>query len=304
MRLLAALLWMPALCAAACTPIQGTSITGRDLAAADGQFAGVPPELSVGFAPAPGLRRVFSQAELDRVAKRYGIAVEPRELCFEYAMHAMDSSAISAALQLLVPGAEMRIEEMNRYTIPDGKIVFALSSLPRPPGLNPDEPVVWRGSIEYAPGRKFTIWVKLRITVSTPQVMALREIPADHELAAADVEIRSARRFPSPQRVAEHLDQVLGRKTVRAFRAGSPLPSDGLRGANETADSKTPVVRGDSVKVTVESGLAHIVLDAKAESTAVEGGMVKLRNPKSGKLFEARVTGKGSAEIVAQAVSQ
>ncbi|MDQ6678507.1 MAG: flagellar basal body P-ring formation chaperone FlgA, partial [Acidobacteriota bacterium] len=212
--------------------------------------------------------------------------------------------AVIAAIQPLVPGADIRIEEMNRYPVPDGKIIFALSSLPRPPADNPDEPVVWRGSIEYAPGRKFTIWVKARVSIATPEVLAIREIPADHELSAADVEIRPVRRFPSAQRMAERLDEVVGRKTMKAFRTGSPIPIGGLRAGNETAASKTSVVRGDSVKVTVESGLTHLVLDARAESAAVEGGMVKLRNPKSGKVFEARVTGKSSAVVVAQAASQ
>src|SRR5208282_472496 len=59
--------------AMSCLPLEGDRILARDLAAATPAFALWPPETELGYAPAPGLRRVLRAAELRRLASRQGL---------------------------------------------------------------------------------------------------------------------------------------------------------------------------------------------------------------------------------------
>ncbi len=67
------------------------------------------------------------------------------------------------AMQEAIPGAEVEILETGKFEVPEGKPVFSAALLPKPPAARPDDPVVWRGYIEYAPNRRFTIWAKVRV---------------------------------------------------------------------------------------------------------------------------------------------
>ena len=211
-----------------CVPVRDSVLHGRDLAAADAQFAAVDPEVAVGYAPAPGARRLVSEAEMIRLAKRFGIEGPVHETCFQYEMTKLDAAAVHSAMEEAIPGAAFEILDMGKFDVPDGKLTFSLGSLPKPPISRPEEPVIWRGYVEYAQNRHFTIWAKVRV---------------------------------------QRLDVA--------------------------------VLRGDEVMVQVEAGGAKIKISARAESQAGLGETVKLRNPKSGKVFEARVTGKGAANLVA-----
>ena len=216
-----------------CVPVRDSVLHGRDLAEADVHFAAVDPDTALGYAPVPGSRRVISEAEMTRLAKRFGIDGAVHEACFQYAMTKLDPSAVKTAMEEAIPGAQIEVLETGKFEVPEGKTVFSVASLPKPPIAHPDEPVIWRGSIEYAPNRRFTIWAKVRV-----------------------------------------------------------------------ARTDMAVQRGDEVVVQVEAGGARIKISARAESQAALGETVKLRNPKSGKVFEARVTGKGSASLIAPAVEE
>jgi flagella basal body P-ring formation protein FlgA len=49
------------------------------------------------------------------------------------------------------------------------------------------------------------------------------------------------------------------------------------------------------VTVQVQSGAAVLTLEAEAQSDGRAGQVISLRNASSGKVFRARVTGKGHA---------
>jgi hypothetical protein len=50
-----------------CYPVQDDRIYARDMTAAIPAFAGVPADFALGYAPAPGTRRVFKGAALERL---------------------------------------------------------------------------------------------------------------------------------------------------------------------------------------------------------------------------------------------
>ena len=81
-----------------CLPVRGERILAGDLARAVPAFAGLAPELVLGYAPAPGARRVYGAAELSRLARRYGLAAEPgMEVCFARPLETLTSERVAAA---------------------------------------------------------------------------------------------------------------------------------------------------------------------------------------------------------------
>ena len=55
------------------------------------------------------------------------------------------------------------------------------------------------------------------------------------------------------------------------------------------------VDRGDAVIVQVQSGGATLALEAQAEASGRRGQNIAFRNNTSGKIFHAKITGKGHA---------
>ncbi len=281
-----------------CQSVQGNTILGRDLAAADSAFRSIPPETQISFAPAPGSHRIFSGGELLRIAQRYGIPGEFHELCFTYPVRKLEPGEIREAMKesLGMEKAEIELKEFSMFPAPAGKVFFPLSSLPRPSLSHEQEPVVWRGYVQYGNDRKFTIWGKVRITVSQESVVARQDLPAGQMVNASQVETKTIVGFPSSLKVATAISQVAGLSLKRSVKVGTPIPIDAIEMSTDGA-TKGEVMRGDLVEVNVEVGAAHLKLGARAESSGSTGETVTLRNPKSGKTFPAQVIGKGKVIV-------
>ena len=56
--------------------------------------------------------------------------------------------------------------------------------------------------------------------------------------------------------------------------------------------------RGDLVDVTAISGAAQLHVPALAETPGRQGDMISLKNPRSGKIFRARIEGKDKALVM------
>src|SRR5450432_4772495 len=85
----------------ACHAVASMRILGRDLAAADSNFAGLAPDLSLGYSPAPGLRRVLGNTELLRIARAHGLATTNtvNELCFEWPMSNLEPEQMISVMR-------------------------------------------------------------------------------------------------------------------------------------------------------------------------------------------------------------
>jgi flagella basal body P-ring formation protein FlgA len=280
---------------AACHGVEGDAILGRDLAAADAQFAGVPEEARIGYAPMPGTQRTLSAMDLKRVAGQFGIAGEFHDVCFEYPTGRLETVEIVGAMRdsLKAERAEIEIAEFSLYPAPKGAVVFPLSGLGRPSLAHLAEPVIWRGYVEYANRRRFAVWAKVRIAVDGTRVVAAEDIPAARAVQGSQLRVERWHGFPAFQAVASTVDQVAGHTLRRPVRKDAAVPLDAV----ESAASRE-VNRGEAVEVDVDAGLAHLKFEGRAESGGALGETITVRNAKSGKTFTARVTGKGKVEVM------
>jgi flagella basal body P-ring formation protein FlgA len=86
------------------------------------------------------------------------------------------------------------------------------------------------------------------------------------------------------------VEELVGKCPRRLIKAGAEVvPS--------TLVEERPVARGQKVQVQVESGATRLTLEGRAQSAGEVGGTVSVRNPQNGRLFPARVSGKGQVVV-------
>lgn len=276
-----------------CHPVAGDRIRGADLAAADPSFSALPSDLTIGFAPQPGARRLFEPAELARIAKVNGLDalndIAPQ--CFERAVAPLDPAAVEAAMRqaLDLPDARIEIAELSKFPAPAGEIVFSRSALSEPPA---NGTATWNGAVHYEGGR-FPIWARVRISIRQKRVVAVAPLRPGRQVHAGDVELQEADEFPHSSPSLTTLEQAIGRLPRRPIAPGTALTTALL-------DEPVDIEAGQSVVVEVRSGAATVTVEAKAESAGRRGEMMSFRNPVSGKLFRARVEDKGRAFLDCQ----
>jgi len=266
----------------ACHPVTGSRILARDLAGADAQYAALPSTLIAGFSAEPGAPRVFTAAQLRRLAAANGLKIEnPADLCFEIPMSRLkEDDALSAMRRVLPPEATLKILEIQSAAVPAGNLEFPLSGL-QSAGL-------WRGEVKYADTKTFPVWARVSLSVNYSAVVAAADLPAD--IAIPEGALRLEQRTGSLQHeiTAATIAEVVGRAPKHLLRAGALIPIALL--------TEPPAVhRGDSVRVEVRSGPARLHFDAIAEAPAFKGAIVALRNPANGKTFKARLDSPNTA---------
>ena len=270
---------MIALLMAACLQVTGTRVLAADLALAAPEFGALPAGTELAHAPAPGARRVLHTAELARLAARQGLKLErATEVCLEHPTAPLEGEALARAMPL--DGARVEVLDFSRLPAPRGRIVFPRQALQRS-GL-------WRGYIEYAAGRRFSIWARVKIAARVERAVAKEDLRPGRPVEAAQVRVESSEGFPDPE--AASLEQVVGRALRRRIPAGRPIPLSALAPARD-------VQRGELVRVEVASSAARLAFTARAESDAAHGQPVRVRNLESGKVFTARAEGKGRVKV-------
>ena len=277
-----------AVAVAACLPVSSVSdhIRAVDLAPASETFAALDPATVIGLAPAPGVRRVFSAAELRRIAARLGAQSAPETgLCVERKTALLDAARLLAALQAEAPAANLRLLDFSRAPVPEGELAFPRSGLRRAPG----SAYFWNGSVRYAAGRRFSVWVKFEAHAPARVVVAAVNLKPGQAIEAAQLRLET-RDEPFASGFASALDQVIGQVARRPVRSGTALEPQWL-------EQPPDVARGDPVKVDVWSGAAHLQLDARAESAGAAGQPVQVRNPATQKNFLVRVESKGRVSV-------
>src|SRR5262249_21989796 len=136
------------------------------------------------------------------------------------------------------------------------------------------------------------IWVRVKITVPLKRVVAVEPLQPDRPIAAAQVRLEECEGLPSAQPPARDLEQVVGRMPRRPIAAGSEI-------LLSLITQPAAVARGETVEVEVRSGSARLGFTARAESPGGPGDTIQVRNPRSGKSFQAKVSAKGKVLVVA-----
>lgn len=282
-----------------CHPLRGPNILGEDLRQALPAFSGMPGDAVVAISPAAGVQRRFTSVDLARIGRKYGIAVPAdTNVCFEWPMVTLTASSIAASMGAALKPVEARVEvlAMSHTTAPAGQIEFPLTGLSASTLTDPLTPVTWRGQVRYGGSREFEIWARVRLAVTTTRVVATENLLPGRIIANSQVRLETYDEFPLKHEVVRNLDEVVGKLIRRPIRSGQPV---------FRMDLTDPLLvsRGQAVDVTVVSGAAEIRLEAVANTSGRQGETVSLTNPQTGKLFQARVTAKGKAILVANGPS-
>ncbi|HKW96633.1 MAG TPA: flagellar basal body P-ring formation chaperone FlgA [Bryobacteraceae bacterium] len=274
---------------AACIPVEDDRILARDLAVAEPQFLAIAPDTPLGYAPAPGVRRVLLPGELARFAARFHLQPDPlREVCVERPMEELTRDRLLEALAAAAPGVTVDLADFSRYSVPKGEITFPLAGLSRP--ADPAQPALWKGAVKYGRNHGFAIWVRARLSIPIERVMAIRALPAGHAIQPDSVRVEKAAAFPFGRQPAAHVDEVTSRIPRRPIAAGDAIFAYLL-------DAPREVNAGDRVNVEVASGQAHVSLDGRAEGAGRRGDVISVRNPASGRMFRATVERAGTVAV-------
>jgi len=282
--------------ATSCQFVRGEHITGADLARAIPAFAAIPKDTMAGYSPAPGSRRLFQFAELNRIGAGYHVSVpEEAKACFEWKLQTVDESTVRMAMResLRAPDAQVEILSLSKTLAPEGSIEFPVSGLSAAASVDPATPVLWRGYVSYAKSRRFALWARVRLSITMTRVVATTALLPNSPIAAGQIRLETYEDFPLQNDIARSIEEVVGRLPRRGIRQGLPV---------FRTDLMDPflIQRGDQVQVTAISGAAQLQLtDAIAQTSGRQGDLISLKNPRSGKIFRARVEGKGKAIVLA-----
>jgi flagella basal body P-ring formation protein FlgA len=237
----------------------------------------------IGYSPAPGARRIFKSLELQRIGTPYGVAVAPdAEACFEWSLQTLTDDAVRGAIRdsLQSPGARIDVLAISRSQAPAGQLSFPLSGLLASTLTGPDTPVTWRGEVQYHGSRKFSVWARVKLSATMTRVVATQLILPGQTLTPDQVRLETYDDFPLRNDIARNLEDVVGRMPRRALRMGMPVFRTDLI-------EPLQVQRGDLVDVP-----------ALAETPGRQGDMISLKNPRTGKIFRARIEGKDKALVM------
>src|SRR5438034_424517 len=144
------ILWLPLfmnLTVGTCTPIHAGHILAADVARAVREFAAVPGDEIIGYAPVHVSRRVLHSGDLRRLASKFNVKLDSeREVCFEWTLATVSREEIVRAMResLELPNAHIEIIEIGTHVAPEGKMIFPLQGL-IPAAERNKGPALWRG---------------------------------------------------------------------------------------------------------------------------------------------------------------
>lgn len=265
-----------------CRPVHSVRIYARDLAATEPVFAALPPDLPVGFSPVPGMRHVMPVSELRHIAAANGIA-QPSSLaplCFAWPTAVPSKSELLSAMEQTLAGRNPQIEivDRGRAPAPPGKIVFPLAGLTAVSAA----PVIWRGYIEYAPGRRFQLWARVLVRVRENHVVASEALHPGARVGASEVRLEPYDGPPTRDTPFTSIAKTAGLIARFEIAPGTML-SDRL------LEAPKAVERGDTVAVLVQLAAARVEAAGIAEQSGAPGATILVRNAESGKKFQAVV---------------
>lgn len=137
--------------------------------------------------------------------------------------------------------------------------------------------------------------VRRGIAVATVKVAgsyarAVRAIARQERIAADAIEIVEGELPPAGFKRLPAGDDVIGLVARRDIAAGEPL--------TQAVVQMPPVVRsGDAVALTVIAGSVKVTAKATAAASGFDGDVIRVI-PEGGKALRARITGRGSVEVV------
>ena len=280
--------------APACIRASGDQLLAGEVATELSEFSALPPATTLGYAPAVGAKRVWPAAQLVRLARQHGVEItDGKDICVERATRDLNSEELLAAMRGTFGSERVRLSivDFSRNPVPPGETAFPRQGLPASaPGG--DGAVLWRGYVQYAAGKKFPIWARVKVSAPLTRIVATESLEPGRAIAAGQVRVEETEGYPR-NGLAPRVEDVVHKAPRRLIKAGAEVVPSLL------AEERV-VARGEKVEVQVEDGATRLTLEGRAESAGDVGGTISVRNPQNGRLFSARVSGKGRAVVSAR----
>jgi flagella basal body P-ring formation protein FlgA len=277
---------------ASCHALTAERIYGRDIAAAMPALTGLPPDLAVGYAPAPGMERVFRPAELRQLARAQHLMAPAvmDNICFGWPLAVIPPAQMQQSMEKTLTGRNPQVEivEQSLAPAPPGELVFPLAGL----SAVSDKPAIWKGYVLYAGNRRFSTWAQVRVTIREAHLVTTTALPTGETVTLAELRTELYEGAPLRQQALFDPSQMAGMVTRWNIPAGAVLVA-------EMFEVRKDVERGDLVTVLVVNGAAHIETQGIAGQAGRRGDVIVVRNPKTGSLYRARVQEKGTVLVVA-----
>jgi len=283
-------LYLAAASALQCRVVTDDVIRMRDLAAVAPVFSSLDGDSVIAYAPLPGAIRMMPEAQLLRLAARYGVErPDFLSVCFQRPMRTLAGVELldTARRALSMPGAEIELIDYSRTPAPEGDVVFPRAGLALSPA---HQTTLWKGYIEYGSGHHFPIWIRVKIRARLNRVIAIDNLLPGRAVREDQLRIEPLDGVPDALAPAQSLDQVVGKNLLRPVRRGATVSLDDLSMA-------TVIRRGDKVDVDFESPALHLRFEASAEMDGRLGDRIRLRNLQTNKVFAAEVSGKDQARV-------
>jgi len=274
-----------------CVVVDADTITLADLAKGARVFAAAPAA-QAGYAPQPGERRVFDNAQLNALAQRYQLGAYVGEgLCVERASLHMTPEVLLPVLLAAYPGGKMQIEikDYLKEPLPMGRLEFAASGLVADPAAA-RQGWLWRGRVVFGDNRSRPVWVRVAIKGPVRVVKATRALAAGSKLAAGDFSEETREDALQPQSGAALPARLEGMTVKQALPAGAVLTAALL-------EAEAEIKRGDEILITSEYRGIRLKLKAVAETGGPRGARILARTGLSKRLISAYVAGPGWAEL-------
>ncbi len=273
-----------------CLAVEGEHILARDLAARHAVFSALAPEEAIALSPYAGATRVFSSEELARLARRRALPeaiLEP--VCFVYRTQPIAKDFLLSSLRasLGMGAVDIEVVDHGQWPVPAGELSFPRARQARPDGQGV---CLFNGMLQYAGRRTMSVWVKARVNMDRPALVALEPIAAGQTIGRNQVGTDQRPRLGVGEGMVERVEDAVGKAARRAIRAGSPI-----YGSNLT--EPVMVERGDQVQVEVRSGAARLSLPGQAEGAGRKGEKVLIRSGISGKRFTATILDAGKVRV-------
>ncbi|MBI4907784.1 MAG: flagellar basal body P-ring formation protein FlgA [Acidobacteria bacterium] len=276
-----------------CLPVSGDSIQARHLSASLPEFNSIAPDTIVLPAPLPGVVRTLHPDEARRIGRLHGVTLDkPETLCFAVPMTPLKELQIQQAMQRELGRQTLQVDilDFSKVHVPDGELVFPRNALSPPANGDVNAPLTWRGYIQYSAHRRFTVWARVRVWILVPRVVVTAPVKAGETIQATHLSLEVRRTYPFEPDALESPNQAVGMIARRSLVPGSTLSLRWIAPA-------VIVQKGETVRVETRVGAARLVLQAVAETSGRLDGTILVRNPTSGRSFQARVVGQGQVQV-------